>query len=536
MRLLKAKVTNFGSYDELAFDFDNQGLALVYGNTGSGKSTLQDIAPWIMFGVTAKDGNSDDVRSWTNDGAPTIGILNIAISDMEIEICRVRGNSKQNDLYWIEDGLHRRGKDLPDTQKLLNERLGVDPYLYTVGAYYNEFSPTGSFFTAKASARRDLFEQLVDLSLPVLLTERISHVKKEAGKTISSLTEAVNKATGSLSQLERFQSNNERDATEWEIKQKRIIEQLQSRHDHFKEDQEKKELEMQSEKTKFNIAQELYADKLIKECEFKISKEAELNRCESCGIISSHTENRIATIEQDYMKMIERELSKPNPYVIALSQHRGTQNPFGEQIASETTKTNPFLSQKHTINCDIITTQSHNKDLQFQLDSVNRRANAASQLHKIVDQLRGELLRKTIKSIETESNRLLEAYFDAEIRVVFTAESTDKIDVLIWKSGHECSYKQLSKGQRSLLKLAFSVSVMSAAANKAGVHFDTVMFDESLDGLDSNMKLKAFNLFCELAKKHSTVLVIDHSEGLQNLFDKKYCVTIDSDISSIKEI
>lgn len=36
MKLLKAEVHNFGSYKDLEFDFNDLGLALIHGATGSG--------------------------------------------------------------------------------------------------------------------------------------------------------------------------------------------------------------------------------------------------------------------------------------------------------------------------------------------------------------------------------------------------------------------------------------------------------------------------------------------------------------------
>ncbi len=194
------------------------------------------------------------------------------------------------------------------------------------------------------------------------------------------------------------------------------------------------------------------------------------------------------------------------------------------------------MSQKHTTICDLEESSLQLKTLQTQVDELKHKFDALTQLSKITDNLREELRKNTIKMIESETNRYLETYFDAELRVVFSADGADKLDVLIWKSGHECSYKQLSKGQRGLLKLAFSVSCMKAVSNKLGLSFNALFFDESLDGLDTELKLKAFNLFDELSKSHDTVLIIDHSEQIKNLFSRIYCVNINSDISTIQEI
>ena len=126
MRLLEIDVTNFGSYKRFSFDFTNRGLVLIQGHTGSGKSTALDAVVWMLYGQTAKDGNADDIRSWfCSEDEETHGILNIGIGTSSIGITRIRG--KVNDLYWVEESSEEvhRGKDLTETQKLLEKRLGV---------------------------------------------------------------------------------------------------------------------------------------------------------------------------------------------------------------------------------------------------------------------------------------------------------------------------------------------------------------------------------------------------------------------------
>jgi len=155
------------------------------------------------------------------------------------------------------------------------------------------------------------------------------------------------------------------------------------------------------------------------------------------------------------------------------------------------------------------------------------------QLYDLSFKLRGELLRQSIKHVEVNTNRLLETYFDSALRVSFELSKLDDLNVTIAKNGNECSYRQLSKGQRGLLKLCFSISIMEIAANKAGLKFETLFFDEALDGLDTELKLKAYNLFAELEKSHSSVLVIDHNSELQSLFTKQYHVKLVNEESEI---
>src|SRR5271166_6085820 len=154
MKILSCYVSDFASYEELHFNFQKQGLTLIQGPTGSGKSTLCDIIPWTLFGRTAKDGAVDEILKW-NSTEPAYGNLTLEVRGEKIAVTRARGkNAKDNDLIlWVDDKLIR-GKDLNDTQKLINTKLGMDLQLYLASAYFHEFSQTAGFFTATAKNRR----------------------------------------------------------------------------------------------------------------------------------------------------------------------------------------------------------------------------------------------------------------------------------------------------------------------------------------------------------------------------------------------
>ena len=76
---------------------------------------------------------------------------------------------------------------------------------------------------------------------------------------------------------------------------------------------------------------------------------------------------------------------------------------------------------------------------------------------------------------------------------------------------------------------------MEASANKAGQHIENLFLDEALDGLDVNLKVKAYALFEKLSQEHSSVLVIDHAPELQALFHQKFHVELVGDVSQIEE-
>lgn len=549
MRLLQSTVNNFGSYSELYFRFDDKGLTLISGPTGSGKSTLQDIATWILFGVTAKDGNADEIRNWTNLEATTEGTILVELPDVILSICRIRGKSSENDLFWIEyknpmvitkvnkkqrtvildipsSHEEHRGKDIIETQRLLEQRLGVSKELYMAGAYYNEFSPTGTFFTAKAKDRRELFENLANLDLPVKLAERIVNVKREVKTSLVKAVEGLNKTRGRLEQLKKTEANLKRDAEGWSQTQKRVIEEFEEKSKNWEEAKNKKLEEEFICLTK--EIENLSFDK--KEIEDKI-KNIYPGECPTCGNQNEdlpYLKIRLKTCEA-YIKSIYKRYEEAKVSILS------GENSFKVMLDAEIKRVNPLSQAADSMIEDIKNAENLAIELEAITDQCEHKLGSLIHLNELSLDLRAALLKKVTKEIESSTNKYLEAYFDSEIQVQFDLDA-DNLTVSMFKNSHPCVFTQLSKGQRCLLKLCFSVSVMKAAANKAGVHFANLFFDEALDGLDADLKVKAFGLFSELQLEHESVFVIEHSQELQNLFDRKYRISMIDDQSVVEEV
>lgn len=548
MRVISARVSNFGSYRNLEFSFDSLGLTLVSGGTGSGKSTLLDIVPWCLFGQTAKNGAADDVCSWQAEEATT-GQLLVSVKGVDVSVHRIRGGSGKNDLFWIDErGVEIRGKDLNDTQKLLEQRLGVSAETFLLSTYFHEFSSVGSFFTAPARSRRELFDRICALSFPTRLSAAANDLRKRVRSTADAIELEKSKLEGRVSELDRSQVAARVSSTRWEDAQREKINRLKAKAASFESDKVTKIASLEAEANAWiekRAKEEAEAADQIQRLRSIVKNpelfESNAEACSSCGAMPPDFYDRRMQNDRNLRELerwefaLEESRRAKNPIIRQIEAAVASENTYVDTLKVEQLLQNPFLTQYAQVQTDLEQAKAAFEASETALVDAKVSIQRLTRLIELSGTLRGELLRKSVREIESQTNAYLEKYFDAEIRVGFTVADADSLDVSIHKSGYLCSYKQLSRGQRSLLRLGFSVSVMKAAANAAGVSFNLVTFDEVLDGLSVDLKVKAVALFESLATERSTVLVVDHATEVKAMFTRSFQVELVGDVSQILE-
>lgn len=538
MMLGKCEVRNFASYDHLEFDFTSPGLILLQGATGSGKSTFQDIACWGLFGITAKDGNADDIRAWDSEKE----ITSVYLSVDYITIYRSRGKSSQNDLFYVKNGEKIRGKDVYETQQLINQELKITPEIYLTGAYNSEFSPTANFFSSTSSERRAILAQIADLSFCTTVSEPLQASRKQIKKTITEVTIDASKLSGQLSEALRSYASSQDYAKNWDTKHAAKLTELNTL---FKSFDKTKDSEVQALKTKserFEADLALTVENLIKKIvvlEQQISN-SNLVQCSHCGAVQNPEERiKLQKMEKELNLKeaeCERLYREVNPYENLLNEKTSEVNKYEQTIEDHNNQVNPFIKQLEDQAIKIERLEVSEFELKERIDLATYHLNSSNQLNTLLSELKSLILTNSITQIQDTTNDYLTKYFDSELRVELTLPDTDNVQVTIHKDGYDAKYKQLSKGQRGLLKICFSISIMHLVSNRSGVHFDNLFFDEALDGLDNNLKIKAFRLFEELSLSHFSIFVIDHCEEFKTLFNKQYHVTIEGGNSLIQEV
>lgn len=607
MRFGKLHLTYFGSYAELSLDLDKAGLTLIEGPTGSGKSTIMDSVTWILYGQTSKDSAADDMRSWFSETS-TSGTLEVL--DMSIVVTRVRGTQSQNDLYYTyTNALDTpiRGKDLRDTQRLLDDVLGINFDLFILGSYLHQFSQAESFFISKAKDRRDIFEKTADLTLPKKLAERSSEQRKESKKVLEEvnldLSTLLGKEEATIANHNKITANFDA----WDTKQKTNLSILEAKAINFTNEKEQEvhkivdevivlsklvidpsELINRKDQLKIQInaldnvkkeykTQSTYLSELnskynpLSQELTKLSKLS--NTCPTC--LSSidnnnHLSHRIQEVsnlckdlagsrlkQEQIVKDLENAMSiedsihksydtlrddevKNNNYIKELENKkanlnvlRSSNNFYEEQFKQEKLTVNPFADQLTSSITLLENIQLDKQSKQKEVDDLNNLVTSLTWLYNKSFELRAYMLEQAKQDINHKTNELLERYFEADLRIDLAFVDQDKLDVNITKSGYPVPYKQLSGGQRDMLRLCFWLAVSKRVESISQTKFSTLMIDEALKGLDSSIKTKVFNLLKSLELEYETILVTDHTSEFQELFDNKVSVRLNGDISEL---
>lgn len=521
MRIIQALALNFGSYEELEFNADKQGLTLISGSTGSGKSALCDLVPWVLFGVTAKNGAADEVRRWGSDCTSGTVVIDIG-NGRRVAVHRRRSPNDLN--YHFNDEVNcRRGKDLKDTQKLLNQLLGMDADLYLSGAYFHEFCTSASFFTTTAKARREIIEQIVDLSLHKSLTEKSAILIKTAKAGLNVINTKIRDTEGELTWSKNAVDGRNLRSKAWDKDHEFKLTELKAKAITFDEDKVSAVKELQDRVIEFDLDRDAKIEEL-----HKAAVSSKMGVCSQCGQAVEHSHT-------DHADEIIRLQDKVNPFIKSLDKSLALENTYKQQADELALEVNPHEEARTELAHRIEMLNVALRDLKIARMKEAMDIGDLETLQETVALFRSISVETTILHLEGTTNDLISKHFDGEISVSLNISGDDKLEVTIYKDSNECSYTQLSKGQRQLLKLSFGIAVMDSIQNQHGLHFEQLFFDEALDGLDENLKIKAITLFEQLATKHNSVYIVEHSSAVKAMMNNRIDVTLINGASQIEE-
>ena len=145
MKLQEIWIENYGSFaGEHRFQLADRGLVIVLGDNqdeprmnsnGSGKSTLFDALDWCLFGKVPRDDHADSV---VHEGASGCRVVVSIYDDDGTTIQVIRERAKGPKLSLLVDGKDVTALDTSETQKLIEEILGLDRDVFHAAVLFGQ--------------------------------------------------------------------------------------------------------------------------------------------------------------------------------------------------------------------------------------------------------------------------------------------------------------------------------------------------------------------------------------------------------------
>jgi exonuclease SbcC len=173
--------------EEQTLDLGNQGLTLIEGRNGSGKSSIIDGFFWTLFGKPLRKLGSVDkvVHRWT--GKDCMGKLCFEVGSTKFELTRYRAHkTHKNKVYLLADGNDITRKDVVDEQVV--EILGGLDFKTAARTLVFSKRDLVSFSALPDSEQKAIFEKLLGVEELSAACERAQELAREQHRELEATT------------------------------------------------------------------------------------------------------------------------------------------------------------------------------------------------------------------------------------------------------------------------------------------------------------------------------------------------------------
>ena len=177
MRPLALTLQNFLSFRDASVDLrDLHGLVLLSGehrdsrtadSNGAGKSALIDGLCWALYGKIARPrAKAEDVVRRAAGGDCMVRITFRDAHDREVEVVRHRKHSKHRDAVLLSiDGHDARGTSVAETQRRIDQIVGLDHETFTGSTIFTQNPLRGRFAELGDDERKRLLESILGVEV-----------------------------------------------------------------------------------------------------------------------------------------------------------------------------------------------------------------------------------------------------------------------------------------------------------------------------------------------------------------------------------
>jgi DNA repair exonuclease SbcCD ATPase subunit len=209
MHIVSVILDDYGAYlGRHEFCVSDRGLVLVLGenldepkmnSNGAAKSTLFEAIDWALFGVPSKGDHADSV---VHDEAEGCGV-SVVVQDDNGSVGVVE-RRRPSAVKFEVDGEKRTAPDSRETQRLINQWLGLDREVFHAAVFFGQ-EDLQRFADAKDSQRMEILTRIIpELAEIDILLERAKERRKTQEPIHAEAKRILDSLSGEISALEGY--------------------------------------------------------------------------------------------------------------------------------------------------------------------------------------------------------------------------------------------------------------------------------------------------------------------------------------------
>jgi DNA repair exonuclease SbcCD ATPase subunit len=563
MNLTSVYFRNLFSYSEVSLSLEGQGLYLLLGKNGVGKSAFREGITWCLFGES-RYGNKPDsiVKDGEEEAEATIG-FKMEDDGEEYIVTRSRGRGKTTKLSCN----HYTGQTLKETQEYICSLLGMDYNVFRNTACFEQ-GGADSFSKLTPKEAKDVLLSLLQLGV----YEKACEKSKEKLKVISQRVISLTDQKMLLESSEALEEENV------------VKERLKSSREKLKEAEtlklnlEQEILGIDSQLTKYQIERQRLRDEVTSFVRQKITpvetrlgdlkrqklKYSELkvdSECPTCQqtLTKEHIEKLLSDLEE--------RIDKGTEILTKFDKEAAEKKKVAEEMVAPYELSDSYTTLKERLSREILPiigeAYSH---IGRDEGILQQLAKGKERVKKIVEELEIEKARETVyeqlvqafgrngipafiienskPEIEEVTNMLLGALTEGKFKVSIATEkalksgkSRDTLDIMISNGVHERPYIGYSGGERFLVDFCLRIALSVILSNRHNARVQTLIIDEGLGSLDDNNR-RRFGLAVQQVFRMFSFrkcFLITHSTDIQDSIGEKIYIVKEGGSSRIQK-
>lgn len=563
-----AKITarNFFSWESLEFDFQS-GVTLIAGqnlddNTseGSGKSSIPNALCWALYGQLPKDVNIDDV---IKTGAKSCTV--------EIELLdgtKIVRSRKPNQLYIEFNGSVETGKDLKETQKLVDAEIGMGFDTFCQSVYFAQ-NYSNKFITANQEQKAKILSELQDLSIFDKASKKAHEMLKKSVSELSLLDVKLAEKNSTYSHhnanikaLEKlsnsFDSDQSKKLQDLVLKQAEINEKavvLKAEVDSLGSIEDTVDLELNIQKTideRNKVERELY---YIEQLKAQRDQAKENETCPACG--KPLDKNDVCFNIPDNAKLLERKEAldldvhnlasrgleiknkkrKNDELLYQLGQLMGEEYKIDTQVKSLESSSNPYSQLVLQSQNQIEPLKKTIEDIKLEIDKIKKYVTYLEFLKSGYKEIKSYVFQGLLSDLNNKTNKYLRELFDVSAYITFDNVSDEgdisKIQTKVILDGYERSLGLLSGGQFRRVQLAVDFALSEIVSERSQKPINIRILDEAFKDLSESSMEKIIII---LQKMSGCSILIEHNSLIKSVVNRVFNVELKDGTSNVVHI